>query len=513
MNIKPILSKEFLESLKYKLSVANSRSIYLNCIPGRYKGRLELSEIEEILPSVTKELLVDLTTKPIVSFELKLPVVDKVEQVTTDTLNKEKRSPKKMIKAKLDYLIQEEREYKDNFGLNTLHFGYPVVAYKKQQDGKFVYAPLLLWELEITKNFSKKDTYILKRTSESGIRINDMFTILVEEDAKILINKIDESLLDDGLLDQSEIQGIVEKIQKQVFSEERNFDIFTDFLKLDKESIKQGQIINTGVIGNFRHLKTPIINEIKRLIENFDISEEQVSDYNFTDLKWQTSSVYTDPSQKNILNFLNSHKNQILQGPPGTGKSQTITALLSKALVNQKTCLVVCEKDAALNVIQENLKKSGINSHIAIKISDPINDRKKFSDIFSYVLDAVKDEGLNHLENKLNIVSDKNITLRKNINEFKKAIYTKSLLSRSFRDLIGVLTSINRTNPNLQSLKHEVLNSLENIDIKSIKDDILLIQTKFNQVKDSFSLLTKFRDEFASTLTPFDFQNRDTNYK
>lgn len=50
----------------------------------------------------------------------------------------------------------------------------------------------------------------------------------------------------------------------------------------------------------------------------------------------------------------------VLQGPPGTGKSQTITNLITQALVSGRTVLFVAEKQAALEVVQRRLAKAGL---------------------------------------------------------------------------------------------------------------------------------------------------------
>jgi very-short-patch-repair endonuclease len=50
----------------------------------------------------------------------------------------------------------------------------------------------------------------------------------------------------------------------------------------------------------------------------------------------------------------------VLQGPPGTGKSQTITNLITQALVAGKTVLFVAEKQAALEVVHRRLAKAGL---------------------------------------------------------------------------------------------------------------------------------------------------------
>src|SRR4029079_11508051 len=50
----------------------------------------------------------------------------------------------------------------------------------------------------------------------------------------------------------------------------------------------------------------------------------------------------------------------VLEGPPGTGKSQTITNLLTRAIVEGKRVLFVAEKRAALDVVQKRLEAVGM---------------------------------------------------------------------------------------------------------------------------------------------------------
>lgn len=50
----------------------------------------------------------------------------------------------------------------------------------------------------------------------------------------------------------------------------------------------------------------------------------------------------------------------VLEGPPGTGKSQTITNLLTRAIVDGKRVLFVAEKRAALDVVQKRLDDVGM---------------------------------------------------------------------------------------------------------------------------------------------------------
>ena len=86
-----------------------------------------------------------------------------------------------------------------------------------------------------------------------------------------------------------------------------------------------------------------------------------------------------DPSQASIIPDIISGEHVVLHGPPGTGKSQSITALITAAVSQGHRVAVVCQKLAALEVIESNLHELGIQDGIA-KITNPVKDRRKIID-------------------------------------------------------------------------------------------------------------------------------------
>jgi len=69
------------------------------------------------------------------------------------------------------------------------------------------------------------------------------------------------------------------------------------------------------------------------------------------------SPIPLNTEQKQILMALEkpSCKYTILEGPPGTGKSHTITAIICKAILSEKSVLVLSDKKEALDVVEEKI--------------------------------------------------------------------------------------------------------------------------------------------------------------
>jgi very-short-patch-repair endonuclease len=72
------------------------------------------------------------------------------------------------------------------------------------------------------------------------------------------------------------------------------------------------------------------------------------------------SPIPLNDEQKQVLIALQKPdcKFMILEGPPGTGKSHTITAIICKALLEEKSVLVLSDKKEALDVVEEKISNT-----------------------------------------------------------------------------------------------------------------------------------------------------------
>ncbi len=82
----------------------------------------------------------------------------------------------------------------------------------------------------------------------------------------------------------------------------------------------------------------------------------------------------SDPSQEQAVFLARDTAGLVVEGPPGTGKSQTIVNLVSDAIGNGRSVLIVCQKQAALDVVKKRLEAEGISNRL-IQIQDVNRDR------------------------------------------------------------------------------------------------------------------------------------------
>ncbi|MFZ2708907.1 MAG: AAA domain-containing protein, partial [Leptotrichiaceae bacterium] len=129
------------------------------------------------------------------------------------------------------------------------------------------------------------------------------------------------------------------------------------------------------LLGLFMRQNEGVIEDFNNLRMNFDDFLFSVNNLDKFQIAGTNSSITTDPSQQNVVETLTDSQYKIIQGPPGTGKSQTLTAIITNALENGASMLVVCEKRTALEVIAAKLKELGLDDLVAV-FDDPIKDRK-----------------------------------------------------------------------------------------------------------------------------------------
>ncbi|MCL1810826.1 MAG: AAA domain-containing protein [Methanomassiliicoccaceae archaeon] len=90
-------------------------------------------------------------------------------------------------------------------------------------------------------------------------------------------------------------------------------------------------------------------------------------------------------AQENVITAMGKEDELVVQGPPGTGKSQVITGLITSAVNEGKTVLMVSEKKTALDVVYSRL---GTLSKYCLMIDD-VNNKDLFYQQLARMLETV----------------------------------------------------------------------------------------------------------------------------
>lgn len=441
------LTEKFLTELQKRLKIGNRRGVHLNAIPAnsRYKFDLNrLSNIDKNLPdNFIKALLSEQPLKFRISWKDNVPDLN--------SLFEEEQIQLVRITKAFENLINQTEAIESEKGINTFGFGFPILARRDKTDNKLTVAPILIWSLRIkrTKEFN---TWEIQRSDDDPIYINEVLINHLQSDSNVEIEQIPSEMLDDGLIEKSELIEICAKLIRTVNTTSPD-DLEETFRKKlekvvsigDKAHYEKMPLNSTnslidfaGLFSIFEVQKQNIINDYGDLLEleGINIPLDDMEEHSFQPI----SSVETDPSQQSILHSLEATRNILIQGPPGTGKSQTLTAVLINALENSKKTIVVCEKRTALEVLHNALIERGLNYHCVL-IRDIVKDRKT-------VVDSVRDRvdnseykryRYNYSKESLDNLIKKAKDIIENINCKHQKLGAKLLGDKSWSDVVGML--------------------------------------------------------------------------
>lgn len=364
----------FIKTLRQKLTVGNARSVHLNSLPGRYATRLDLANLSIVKPNLPDDFISILLSKPNFSFEISFNHLD------PSKLEEDQRNKINLLAKRLNSLYYENNDNYLEFGIKTFGFGFPLLIRRdKQNNASIIAAPLLIWNLDLQKSATAANKWIIKREDDFPLTLNEVLVSHIQKDENITINRLDGEYLEDSIIDLDELNKITNETFEQLgIKAEHSFEKVERCIK-DKSELKnltqdKPWVLWAGIFGLYRSQKESLIKEYDKLLEKPDlIKPEQLKPDHYTTSS--VSAVETDPSQIGILNALQNENQIIIQGPPGCGKSQSLTALISNALVEKKKCLIVCEKKTALDVIYNNLERVGLNE-LCVIIDDVYKDRQ-----------------------------------------------------------------------------------------------------------------------------------------
>jgi|GEM_PF-1462016 len=370
----------FLQNLKQKLTTGNRGSIYLNALAERYLGRLDLADLNWIQTDLAEQFLEVLTSKSNFKFAL-------TPKETYENPDEQRRLEE--VFRRLSVLTIENNDHFSEQGVKTFGFGFPILLYRDQKDPtKIIKAPLFIWSLDIERNFQRANEWIIKRNEDFAVISNVVLTAYLHADAAIQLTPVYDYFLNDAILDKDEIASLVAQQLHQLHPNRPTTDhTFRARLdesiapllsrqQIDKHPLEEATVLWSGIFGLFKSQKESIINDLDYFIDNLSTVEQQLSHPSapVINLEHPFTAVDTDPSQQHILHCLQEGKNLVIQGPPGTGKSQVLTGIVSNIIANQGTCLIVCEKKTALDVIHQNLVDIGLGE-LSVIVEDIYRDR------------------------------------------------------------------------------------------------------------------------------------------
>ncbi|GAB3713198.1 hypothetical protein GCM10027592_52240 [Spirosoma flavus] len=391
-----MLSVNVLRTFRRRLTNLSSRnrSLLLTSLPtGQF---LDLHETDFLLNKPSFSLIADL-----ISRKSSVPLCEVIDP-------RQERSNE--VSRKLRRIDRTARFIEEERGTEDLYVGWPFVK-GKFLDDTVIHGPLLFFPVQIEQ---QGKFWKLARRGDELAFLNPTLALAYGQFNQVkLPDEIIEKTLDDFDRDPLAFRTqLYEWLKTTPLEINFNQDLFTDkLLFFNKQSSKDlAQLERTGelklypeaVLGIFPQAGSFLVPDYDKLIaeqeeakraENEDAEgfEHVVADEDFSTIptlspisptprplpeKFIHTPLPMDASQEAAVRAVKAGNSLVVQGPPGTGKSQLIANIMADAAASGKRVLLVCQKRAALDVVQERLQQVGMGAFLAL-IHDFQDDRRE----------------------------------------------------------------------------------------------------------------------------------------
>ncbi|MEH1841645.1 MAG: DUF4011 domain-containing protein [Nostoc sp.] len=252
----------------------------------------------------------------------------------------------------LDELRKGAKSSLEEKGFNSLFLIFGTLTWfdpEKPQE-KYV-SPMLLVPVKLDKKGRKSPEFTLYSTDDD-ISVNFILVNKLREDFNIVLPESDrvQKLSYESFFDA--IRAAIAKQPDWQVEETAHITLFQDAKAAMIKDLEQNQ----QKIANHPILKELAIKRTPDNVNKLPTTQEQELE------KIDPSSIYqicdADSSQQVVIEAVKAGLSCVVQGPPGTGKSQTIVNIITELIGKNKKVLVVAEKQTALEVVFDRLKKS-----------------------------------------------------------------------------------------------------------------------------------------------------------
>ena len=378
--------QRLLDFFEKKVTVSLTRGPLVRMTIGKTTPRIDLCQLGTARKSADQALahLLDRTDG---MFEIDPAVF------ADDTTSPENR---------LRRLDQNATLYKRDTGIDGLYLGFPFLLLNEAGDTRQPrIAPILLWpiKLEVATGV-RGNVKIAFDNSREDVRLNPALEgMLATEELGRWRDLMDE-LLAQTTLSQSDV---MDAFATRLNPKSRDLGP----LPAATTKIVPGtrDVIAAAVIFNVDYAAQAIVDDIRGLKRRgtdgtalanlLRMTPPANDDQGHATRGPEVERFFTapiDPSQEAAVVASRQEPGVLLEGPPGTGKSQTIVNMVTDAIGHGRSVLVVCQKQAALDVVRKRLEAQNLEERF-VMVKDVNRDRQP-------ILRQVRDQAFAELSNR-----------------------------------------------------------------------------------------------------------------
>jgi len=391
-------------------------------------------------------------------------------------------------------------------GINPLYICFGFLEWRESQTEKNTrLAPLLMMPVNLDE---KKSKHVISSTGED-ILINQTLNEKLKKDFKI---ELPEIKFDDIEKKSFDIDKYLQKVNR--IAEPLNWNV-----------------LNWGSFGIYDAQNMPIYRDLgeiiksgpSKLLEKLLVGSNKPNDSSGTEVYDIDSKQFlddlpslitkADASQYSAVKDAIDGKNLVIKGPPGTGKSQTITNIIAALMQRKKKVLFIAQKQAALDVVRNNLQAEGLGDYLLDVFSVRAN-KKSVLESFKTRLKKQSDEYLDTtLRDKLKKRQIKLFEIKQKLNQHAQIL--KKSLGHSDTSIHKVIWDV----PDVEipeEFKNKIPEDAFNYEDDFLKENMnqlsfMVTEYKkiFKNVKISDLRITEIKKNFS----PYEIEETENNLK
>ncbi|MET3591811.1 hypothetical protein ABID26_001195 [Mesorhizobium shonense] len=272
--------------------------------------------------------------------------------------------------------------YKRDTGIDGLYLGFPFLLHRDDRTRTKI-APILLWPVKVIPEVGNRGhaSVVFDRDREE-VRLNPAFEGMIGIEAARRWQDAAKDLLGRATLTAADVVdgfGSLAEPIGRTLDRLPGKDAQADFgrpliscsavffhlaymgqaIAEDLRQLKSKELTGCGLETALKVTETEL-----NLASRANVPE---ADRYFT--------VDSDPSQEAAVLEARNAPGLLIEGPPGTGKSQTIVNMVADAIGRKKSLLVICQKQAALEVVKKRLVAEGLDDRL-VMVTDMNGDRE-----------------------------------------------------------------------------------------------------------------------------------------
>ena len=264
------------------------------------------------------------------------------------------------LKSYLNTIFRNFRSSQKESGVNTLYFCFGFLEWDPSvSGGSKLTSPVLMLQVQLDEK--KKGSPLRVSSTGDEISLNLSLNEKLKKEFRVELPALPELKDEEALFDLEDYFAQVEK-----FASDQNWG----FKRWVSFGIYNAQ--NMPIYKDLENIKKSGLGDLlAELLEGTDRSDGRGSTSEIYDVDSQKSRKLVpalvrsaDSSQYSAVIDALEGKNIVLKGPPGTGKSQTITNMIAALCQEGKKVLFVAQKQAALDVVRNNLEAIGNEDYL-----------------------------------------------------------------------------------------------------------------------------------------------------